>query len=164
MEAFVMNRHIASLGLAVALSSPLFACDKPGATEQQREDKATQQAEQAQQNANQQAAGAQANAERDIASARAEFERNREDYRHQRYEDLAKLDRRIADLDTRASIAHGKEKTTLDAHMPSIHANRDAFVRNLQGLERSSGGTWDAEKVNLDKQWDDLKAAVDDAK
>jgi len=164
MEAFDMNRHIASLGLAVALCSPLFACDKPGATEQQREDKASQQAEQARQEANQNAASAQANADKDIAAARTDFEKAREDYRHERYTDLADVDRKIADLDAQARTATGKVKADLDSHMPSVHAQRDAFARDMQSLDRSSGATWDSEKANLDKEWDDLKSAVQNAR
>lgn len=159
-----MNRHIASLGLAVALCSPLFACDKPGATEQQREDKATQQADQARQEANQNVANAQANADKDIAAARTDFEKTREDYRHARYTDLSDLDRKVADLDAQARTETGKVKADLDSHLPSIHAQRDAFARNMQSLDRATGATWDSAKANLDKEWDDLKTAVDNAR
>ena len=159
-----MIRHIASLGLAVALAVPVCACDKPGATEQQREDKAAQQAAQAQNEANQNAANAQANANRDIAAARSDFERSREDYRHMRSDDLAEIDRKIADLDAKDRTTTGKTKANLDAELPSIHAQRDAFVRNMQSLDRTSGADWDAMKANLDKQWDDLASAVDKAK
>ena len=162
-----MNRHmthLASLGLAVALCSPLFACDKPGATEQQREDKATEQANEARQEANQNVANAQASADKDITAARTDFDKTREDYRHARYTDLSDLDRKIADLDVQARTATGNVKANLDAHMPSIHAARDAFARNMQSLDRATGATWDSAKANVDKEWDDLKTQVDNAR
>jgi hypothetical protein len=151
-----MIRHIASLGLAIALSSPLFACDKPGATEQQGPDKAAQQS-------NPNAGNAQGNADKEIAAARTDFEKARDDYRRERDTDLASLDRKISDLDGQARTAAGKVKADLDARMPSIHQERDALVRNMQSLDRTTGATWDSARSKLDKEWNDLKSSVDNA-
>jgi hypothetical protein len=159
-----MKRHSAWLGLAVALCSPLFACDKPGVTEQQREDKATQMAELAREQSSEQAENAQASAEKEIAAARNEFEKAREEYRHERYGKLSDLDQKIANLDAEDRTATGKKKSNLDDRLPAIHAQRDAFARGMQSLDHATGTTWDSERASLDKEWDDLVAAVDKAK
>ena len=86
-----MTRRIASLSVVAFLSAvSALACDKPGATEQQRESKAVDQAE-----------SARAESDKNIASARVDFEKTREDYRHTRFIDLADLDKKIIDLSDR---------------------------------------------------------------
>jgi hypothetical protein len=157
-----MIRHIAPLTL-IALFS-FVACDKPGATEQQKEDKASERAANARSEAEQQAQSAQAVAAKDIAAARAEFEKNREDYRHSRRVDLADLDKKIVDLEADTRTATGKEKANLEVRLPAIRAKRDAFVRDMQALDNAMAATWDAAKANLDQEWDALKTAVDKAK
>ena len=144
------------MGLAIALSSPLFGCDKPGATEQQGPDKATQQS-------NSNAGNAQGTADKEMAGARTEFEKARDDYRRERDTDLSSIDRKISDLDTQARTAAGKVKADLDARMPSIHQERDALVRNMQSIDRTTGATWDSAKAKLDKEWNDLRSSVDNA-
>src|SRR5689334_16053095 len=105
-----MIRHIAMLALGTVVAIGAFACDKPGATEKQREDNAMQQAAQARNEANENAENAQAKADKEVANARNDFERTREDYRHDRTDDLTRLDKRIADLDAKARTATGKTK------------------------------------------------------
>jgi vacuolar-type H+-ATPase subunit H len=158
-----MIRHIASLTLGTLLISGFIACDKPGATEKQREDKATEQAGEARNEANQNVENAQAKADKDIAAARTDFERTREDYRHSRTTDLTRLDKKIADLDAKARTATGKTKADLDAHLPAIRQQRDDFVRDMVALDRTSPDTWDQAKSNLDKEWDSLESSVDKA-
>jgi hypothetical protein len=159
-----MSRYIVPSSLAVLLCSLSFACDKqPGVTEQQREEKANQQAAQQQGIANEQAQNAQASAEKEIAAARESFEKAREDYRHSRAQDLNEVDRKIADLVTKAKTAKGKAKADLQTNMPAIRSRREAFARDLEALEYTPATSWDQAKANLDKEWDALRTAVDKA-
>jgi hypothetical protein len=157
-----MSRYIVPSSLAVLLCSLSFACDKqPGVTEQQREDKANQQAAQQQSIANEQAQHAQAAAEKEIAAARENFEKAREDYRHSRAQDLNEVDRKMADLEAKAKTAKGKAKTDLQTILPTLRFRRDAFARDLEAMENTSAASWDQAKANLDKEWDGLRTAVD---
>jgi len=159
-----MSRYIVPSSLAVLLCSLCFACDKqPGVTEQQREDKANQQAAQQQGAANEQAQNAQASAQREVASARENFEKAREDYRHSRTQDLNEIDGKIADLAAKAKTAKGKAKIDLQNTLPMIRSRREAFARDLEALENTTPASWDLAKANLDKAWDALKNAVDQA-
>jgi hypothetical protein len=74
---------------------------------------------------------------------------------------LDDLDKDIAELDAKAKTATGKAKAELDAQLPSIHARRDAFARNLKALESTTATAWDATRTQGDKEWDELKLAVD---
>jgi septal ring factor EnvC (AmiA/AmiB activator) len=159
-----MIRHIAQTFGFSLLAATLFACDKPGATEQQKEDKANEQAAKAQNEALQNAQGAQANAQKDITKAQSDFEKAREDYRHTRRADLLDLDKKIADLEADAKTGSDKVKSDLAARLPVIRAQRDTFARNMQALDMTAPGMWDGAKSNLDKEWDALKAAVDKAR
>jgi hypothetical protein len=158
-----MIRQIASLTLGTLLVSGMIACEKPGTTERQREDKATEQAVEARNEANQNVANAQAKSDKDIAAARTQFERAREDYRHSRTADLTRLDKKIADLDSKDRTATGKTKADLDAHLPAIRQQRDEFVRDMVGLDRTAPENWDQARETLDKKWDALESAVDKA-
>jgi flagellar motility protein MotE (MotC chaperone) len=159
-----MTRHIAPSFAIALLSVSVVACDKPGVTEQQKETKATEQAANAANEAERQAQSAQAAAERDIAKARADFDKAREDYLHGRRLDLDDLDKRIADLEAKVKTATGKTKAEYDARLPAVRAQRDAFARHMQGLASSTAATWDQAKANLDKEWDTLKTAVENAR
>jgi vacuolar-type H+-ATPase subunit H len=158
-----MIRHIATLALGSLIAVGSFACDPPGATEKQREDKAMEQAAQARNTANQNAENAQAQANKDIAAARTDFERTREDYRHDRTTDVTRIDKRIADLDAKERTATGKTKAKLDSDLPNVHKLRDDFVRDMTSLDRTTADTWDQARANLDKEWDSLQSAVDKA-
>jgi hypothetical protein len=162
-----MNHPILSFTLTALLSASLGGCDKPGVTEQQKETRANEEAKNAKSEAAQQAQAAQAAAEKDIAGARADFEKAREDYLRARRLDLAELDKRIADLElntkTNAKTATGKIRTDLEAPLPTIHAQRDAFARHMRDLDTAAAATWDGAKASLDKEWDALKSAVDSA-
>jgi vacuolar-type H+-ATPase subunit H len=158
-----MIRHIGPVTWALVVSASLLACDKPGATEQQREQRANEQVTQAANEANQQTQSAQAAADKDIAAARTDFEKSREDYRHARTKDLSDVDEKIANLESKATTATGKTKARLDANPPPLRAQREAFVRDIQTLDRATAATWDETKANVDREWDALKAAVDKA-
>jgi hypothetical protein len=151
------RRRIASYSfvasLVAILSVSALACDKPGATEQQRESKAIDQAE-----------NARAEGDKNVAAARIDFEKTSEDYRHTRWMDLADLDKKLIDMQAESRTATGKAKTDLDANLPAIRAQREAFVRDMEALDRATAANWDATKSNLDKEWNALKAAVDKAR
>jgi hypothetical protein len=156
-----MARSVASLTGVALLCALAAACDKPGVTEQQKENRATDQNVQTQGQAEQQFQNAQANAEKQIAAARVEFEKTREDYLHDKRTDLADLDEKIANMDATEKTATGKKKAQLDAQLPQIRAQRDAFARHMQSLSVTPPSAWDESKANLDKEWGALKNAVD---
>jgi hypothetical protein len=159
-----MNRYIAPLTLIVALSASAFACDKPGATEEQKEMKANDQAATARNEAQQKEMGAQAQADKDIAAAQTDFAKAREDYRHTKWTDLADLDKKIGTLQERDQTATGKTKADLDTALPTIRAKRAAFVHDMQALDSATGATWDEARANLDKEWEQLKSSVNDVR
>jgi Na+-translocating ferredoxin:NAD+ oxidoreductase RnfG subunit len=159
-----MRRHIVPFTVIALLSASLLACDKPGATEQQKEDKANEQAANARTEAMKNSQTAQASAEKDIAAAQAQFEKSREDYRHTRRVDLADLDKKVVDLEAEQRTATGKTKANLAANVPAIRVQRDAYVRDLQALDTAAPATWDSARANLDKKWETLKEAVDHAR
>jgi septal ring factor EnvC (AmiA/AmiB activator) len=156
-----MITRIGALTLSALLSVSVFACEKTGEKEQSAEGRANKQADEAQNEAARKAAAAQAEADQKIAAARADFEKAREDYRHSRQADLDDLNRKIADLEARDRTATGKTKTDLDAALPVIRAQRDAFTRDMKSLESATPASWDGFKSRLDGEWDALKANVD---
>ncbi len=158
-----MIRQSASLLVALLCAAPL-GCDKPGATEQQKEMRANEQAAETRNQADRKSEGAQASAEKDIAAARTDFEKNREDYRHSRRMDLVNVDKTIAELQAEQRTATGKRKADLDANVPALRAQREGFVRDMQSLDLATGSSWDSAKANLDREWDTFKAAVDKAR
>jgi hypothetical protein len=159
-----MIRPMAPLMFTVLISASSLACDKPGATERQKEEQAGAQVAQAQNEANQQIQNAQAEANKDMASAHATFENSREDYRHNRIKDLNEFDKKVADLDAQALTATGAKKARLDASLPGLHAQRAAFVRDMVTLDSATATTWDQAKADLDREWDALDAALDKAR
>jgi hypothetical protein len=158
-----MIRHIPPLTLTALLALSSIACEKPGATERQKEQQANEQAAQARNEANEQMQTAQGKADKEIAAARADFEKAREDYRHAQTLNLSDIDRKIAALDAKDKTATGKTKAELDAKLPAIRAQREAFVRELQDVDRATSSTWDDVKANVDRKWDSLNDAVNKA-
>jgi hypothetical protein len=157
-----MARSIASF-ISIALLCALpAACDKPGVTEQQKENQATNQAAQAKGQMEQQMENAQANAEKEIAGARANFEKAREDYLHDKRLDVTSLDEKIARFEAEEKTATGKLKADIASRLPAIRTQRAAFGRRLQALAATSASAWDAAKAEADKEWNTLKTAVDD--
>lgn len=150
-----MNRSIVRLA-ACCLPLLVFACDK-SATEAQRE------ADNAQAQANTKTTSAQVEADKKIADAQKAFAKTREDYRHDTQTKLDDLDKKIADLDAKRLKATGATRAKLDANLPNIHRERDAFAKEFGGLETETAATWDASKARLDKSWSALKDAVDKA-
>jgi hypothetical protein len=159
-----MIARIGTLTLSALLSASLLMCQKPGAEEQTAEGRANKQAEETQSEAVNKVNAAQAAADQKIAAARADFEKAREDYRHSRQGDIDSLSQKIADLDAEDKTATGKTRASLDANLPAIHAQRDAFVNDLRGMQLASPATWDGAKARLDGEWDALNKAVGNAK
>lgn len=106
---------------------------------------------------------AQADADKKIAEAQAGFMKLREDYRHATTTSLVDLDKKVADLDAKATKATGKAKTELEDALKVIRAARDRFRTDFNALETASASTWDRAKANLDKESADLKALIDKA-
>jgi hypothetical protein len=109
------------------------------------------------------AATAQIEADKKIVAAQADFATTREDYRHTVETNLDALNKQLADLDIKARGDGANGKPDLRATLPALRAQRDAFVTDYRSLATVSAVTWDATKVRLDKEWADLKAAVDKA-
>ena len=157
-----MIRYVGTFALAAALTS-VAACEKPGVTEQQKEQKAAQDNAEQQQQIAREAASSQAEMNQRVAGAQSDFERTREDYRHSRQTDLDEIDAKISKLEAKFAMATGKAKTDLDAKLPKIRAQRAAFGADFRALQGTTAPAWDDAKARLDKEWDSLKSAVDSA-
>ena len=154
-----MIRHAGTFALAAAFMT-LAACDQPGVTEQQKEQKAAQVNADQQDRAARESASAQADMNTKVASAQADFEHTREDYRHSRQTDLDDLDAKIAKLEATDIAATGKAKADLAARLPQIRAQRAAFGADFRALQAATATTWDGAKARVDKEWDTLTSAV----
>ncbi len=160
----------------LALLAPFagVACDKSGAEAQREADKAQQnattkitnaqveadkEAAKAQAEANEKSEKAQAEANEKISAADKDFMKSREDYRHTAQSHLTDVDKKLADLDAKATKG---EKVKAD--LTGLHAERNAFANDIDSLDRTTASNWDATKARLDKEWKDLKRAVDRAK
>jgi hypothetical protein len=152
------NVPLIAAGLA---SMWVVACEKPGAAERQKEERANQEAVIAKGEAERQAQAADEAAQRSIAAARSDFAKAREEYLHGRRLELLALDDRVFALESNARIATGNVKTELEGRAAAIRAEREVFERHLRAMESTSVAAWDAAKANLDKEWDELKATVD---
>ena len=154
---------VCGFGAVLALGA---GCNK-AADEQQKATNAQVEANQkiveANQEADQKANKAQADADQKIAAAQADFLKLREDYRHNTTANLVDLDKKIADLEAKSKTATGKKKADLDAELSQIRTQREAFANDWKQIETASATTWDATKNRLDKEWTDLKSAVDRA-
>jgi hypothetical protein len=147
-----MTQYI-GIALVGLLSLPvLVACDKPGEAEVKKEYAAVEQA-----------GVARLQSDLDIAAARETFNKVRDDYRHQKEQDLVDLDEKLSDLETKARTATASDKAVLATKVPSLREQREAFVRDLEALETVAPASWDGLKAGLDKQWAALKNAVDQA-
>jgi regulator of protease activity HflC (stomatin/prohibitin superfamily) len=113
--------------------------------------------------ATQKVSAAQAEANQKVAEAQANFMKLREDYRHSTTTSLVDMDKKIGDLDIKASTATGKGRSDLETNLKQIHAARQSFGADYQTLETASATTWDAARARLDKEWADLRALVDKA-
>ena len=151
-----------AVALALAALPLVAACDKSGADAQaeanKAQDKANAQIAQANNQVTTTGAQAQAAADQKIIAAQADFSTTREDYRHKVQSDLDSLTKQLDDLDVKA---RSSAKPDMRATVTALRAQRDGFVRDFQSLSMASAVTWDATKARLDKEWADLKTAVD---
>jgi type II secretory pathway pseudopilin PulG len=154
---------ITSSAMALLATVALLACDKPGATEQQKENSASQQAAQQVDEANRNAQSAQAEAQRKIASARADFEKDRDDYRHRRDQDLIDINKKVSELEAKQRTATGKDRAKLDQSLPALRAQRDTFSNDLQHLDNVTPASWDGARDSLDKEYNALSDALSKA-
>jgi len=157
-----MIRYAGTFALAAALMTSV-ACEKPGVEEQQKEQKAAQDNAEQQNRAARESASAQADMNQKVATAQTDFEKAREDYRHEKMTDLETLDAKIAKLESKEKTATGKAKDQLDTALPTIRAQRASFAADFRAIQTASASTWEATKERMDKEWDNLKAAVDSA-
>jgi hypothetical protein len=156
-----MKDRIAPIALIALVSVFPLACDQPGLTERQKEEKASEEARNAATEAQRQAQVAQAEAEKSVSAAQADFATTRENYLHRRRLDLIALDSKIADLEAKSKTAEGKAKGDIRTRVSTLHARRDAVAHHLQDLETATATTSDGAVASLDKEWDILKKAVD---
>lgn len=167
---------------AVVMGLLAMACDKPGEDAQKKRDQAQQELTQAQieanrkvdqatteanrkvdqatAEANQKVDQAEAKADLKLTKADADFTKSLVDYRASKQKDLADFDKSIADLTLKDQNATGKAKADLDAQLPNIRAMRDNAARSLRAIDNATPMTFDSTKVNVDKSFDDLKAAI----
>jgi hypothetical protein len=154
----------------VALCAPaavltVSACEKSRTDVQQKAEHAQAEGQKDMREATSEAqtkiTSAEMEANRKMTDAEHGFVASREDYRHTVQSNLDDLDKRLADLDIKARHATGKEKAKLDQMLPGLHAQRAAFGRDFATIENDTAATWDASKARLDKEWKDLKNAVD---
>ncbi len=158
-----VNMHRAVILSILFAAAPLgVACEKTGADEQAKANQAQEQANRDIGRANAQATEAQRSADEKIAAAQADFLKLRDDYRVSSTSNLDSIDKQIADLDAKAAGSPNRAK--LRAALPAIHAQRDAYASDLHSVDGANAATFDAVKARLDKEWSDLKSAVDDAK
>jgi hypothetical protein len=158
-----MNLSMTSFAVIALLSSSIPACDKPGEAEQKKEIAASEQAAEARTQADRNSQIAQGQSDTAVAAARADFEKSRENYRHSRQQDVANMNKKVADLDAKQKTAIGKERATLDANLPTLRSRRDTFVADLRRLDDATPASWDGARASLDKEWDALKTAIDEA-
>lgn len=160
-----MSRSI--LIYALVLAPIVVACDKSGTEAQaevnQAQAKANDEVAKANDKVTTTAAQAQATADLKIANAQGDFATTREDYRHKMQGNLDALNKELASIDLKAKTATGTTATDLRATIPALRAQRDAFVADYQSLATATAVGWDATRTRLDKEWADLKAAVDKA-
>jgi hypothetical protein len=149
--------------MALSLSFAV-GCNK-AADEQRKADEARVEADKKVEEANRDATdkinAARADADKKVADAQANFIKMREDFRHDVNEDLAKVDKDIADLEAKSKTAKGKTKTDIDAALPNIHSLRESVSTEYRSLEMASAVTWDDAKARVNKSVDELKKAID---
>jgi hypothetical protein len=96
-------------------------------------------------------------------TASSDIARLRDEYRREKQRDLTKLDKRIAELETREKSAAATVKADLGAQLATIKAGREAFLRDLNATESSGASSWDATKARLEQEWSDLTTSTDKA-
>ncbi len=165
------------LALALLTAVPLVACDK--ADEQSKIDKAKAEQNQTITNANVEAekkvngANAEANkkiekaedkAADKIADVNEAMVKAKADFTKTKQDDLATLDKKLAELDAKALKATGKTKADADVALTTAHKKRDAFAAEVSSVNAVPAASWEATKTRMDDGWTDLKKSVDSVK
>ncbi|MEO6419538.1 MAG: hypothetical protein ABIP39_09045 [Polyangiaceae bacterium] len=152
---------------AALLVSFAAACDKSGSEEQGKANTAQSEANDkiaaAKTEADKKINAAQSEADKKVAAVQADFAKTIEDYRHSTQANLDDLNKKIDTLDAKVQTLKGKQKTDLQASLADIRLKRDALVADRKALESTTATAWDGTKAKLDKEWTDLKSAVDKA-
>src|ERR1051325_192706 len=159
MRAIIIVASAVSISFGVACNNARNQQEK--VNEAQTE--ADQKIAEANRQANERITEAKAEADKKTAEAQAAFTKLREDYRHQVTTNLADLDKKIADLESKSMTEKGAKKTALDAKIADIKASREAFLAEYHSIETASAANWDDGKKRVDKSWDELEAKVDHA-
>jgi len=149
-----MKRTLSILASVILLGS--VACDKPGQDTQKKIDNAQEQG-------TTEITNAQVKENEKVAGAEADFAKTRDDYRHDMQTNLDDLDKKLGNLDGKVQKSVGTQKTKLSSESQSLHAQRDAFARDVDALGSVSPADWDATKARVDKEWDALKKNTDKA-
>jgi hypothetical protein len=147
------------------------ACDNPKDEAKKKQEAAEQHLTQAQIDARRKMDEAQNSAQKDMDKATgeanekmdrasADFVKMRDDYRGSREKDLADIDKRINDLDAKASSATGAKKTDMMEKTRTLHAQRDAFAAKIRKLDTVTAAGFDDLKTDIDGSYDELKTAV----
>jgi hypothetical protein len=91
----------------------------------------------------------------------ATFAATREGYRQRVQSDLNGLEQKLNELDAKTRAATGAAKTDLDAKLPAIRRQRDAFLNDFHTIDRETVDTWETARVRLDRELAELKAAIE---
>jgi hypothetical protein len=157
------------LCFTLAVAGLAVACDGSGAETQARIDQANSAAAaaaavaEAGATASAKIQGAESHAAETIAAAQADFATTREDFRHKTQSDLDGLQRKMDEMDAKAKVASGNAKSDLDDTMPALRRQRDSFVSDFHSIDSETAATWDATRARLEREWAQLKTAVDKA-
>ncbi|MBX3193252.1 MAG: hypothetical protein KF819_40080 [Labilithrix sp.] len=158
-----MNRTFTAFAFVSALAAA--ACDKSGTEAQEKANRAQAEANEDINRANAESTtkitNAQVEADKKIAEAQNSFATTVEDYRHTMQGRLDDLDKKLVDLDAKSRKATGQTKAKIDTNLPKLRVQRDAFVSDFKAIDTATASTWDATRARLDKEWNDLKTAVD---
>jgi biopolymer transport protein ExbB/TolQ len=138
-------------------------CEKVGATEQQKENTASQDNLAAQNRAAEESVKAQAQMNDKVATAQGDFERARGDYRQLRQGDLDDVDAKIAGIDFRARQAASVTREHLEQSLAQVRLQRAAFAADVRAIDAVTASTWDDFKARVDDEYSSLKAALDKA-
>jgi hypothetical protein len=143
------------------------ACDKP-ADEQAKIDKA--KAEQAQTitaanvEAEKKIDKAENKANEKIGEASEAIARTKADFTKSKQEDLATIDKKLAELDAKALHATGAAKANADVALKTAHKKLYAVAADLANVNSASTITWETTKTRIEDGFTDLKKSVDAVK
>ena len=77
------------------------------------------------------------------------------------YQELEKLDKKVAELKEKAEKATGDAKASLEAKWKESAAKREAAGKKLEELKAAAADKWEAVKKDADKTVEDLKKSAE---